>query len=110
MSAAMGILPLLLIVWLIKDRPEEVKNISIAEIKESYGEELSLGVICEDEIKQRKISAQSIKKIQIPLGKILTYPGFWAIAFVDIACQMTFWGVVSWSPTYLKEVFDFSLT
>ncbi|OIQ10002.1 MFS transporter [Neomoorella thermoacetica] len=108
--AIIGLVPLALIIWLIKDRPEQVKHLSLAEIKESYEDEISSGVISSDEINRREVSTQTIKKAQIPLRNILTYRGFWAIAFVDIASQMMYWGVVSWSPTYLKDVFKFSIT
>ncbi|MDR3562757.1 MAG: MFS transporter [Negativicutes bacterium] len=106
---AIGLIPLILVIWLIKDRPEQKAGLSSAEISESYQDELATGAMTADEIDNRKVSEQTIKKAQIPMRQILTHPGFVAVTCVDIACQMTFWGVLAWSPTYLLQNFKFSL-
>ena len=112
-AAFLGLIPLILILAFIKDRPEQLKGISQLELEESYEDELASGIITIDDLRTGKtgdLKAKIERKVFIPMKEILSYPGFWAIAIVDVACQMTFWGVLSWSPTYLADVFKFSIT
>ena len=109
-AAVIGLIPLILILVFIKDRPEQLKGISQLELEESYEDELASGIITLADFKTGNLREKIEQKINIPMKVILSYPGFWAIALVDVACQMTFWGVLSWSPTYLADVFKFSIT
>ncbi|AOQ25319.1 putative sulfoacetate transporter SauU [Moorella thermoacetica] len=107
--ALIGLIPFAMILWFVYDRPEQCKWVNEQELKESYEIELLTGFLTEDNIKYRKISDLKVKEAQVPFSKILHSPGFIPITIVDVASQMTLWGVLTWSATYLKEVFGFSL-
>jgi sugar phosphate permease len=107
--AAIAVLPLVLILMFIKDRPEACKSVSECELQESYADELAEGTMMTKNIKERTLSDEVRNRYKIPLWTILTTPGFIAVTLIDVTMQMTFWGVIAWSPTYLKEVFKFSL-
>lgn len=109
-AAGLGVIPLILILVFIKDRPEQLRGMSQLELEESYEDDLADGIMTAEDLKSGNIKERIQKKVNIPMKQILRYPGFWAIALVDVACQMTFWGVIAWSPTYLTDVFKFSIT
>ncbi|MGI6285778.1 MFS transporter [Neomoorella humiferrea] len=104
-----GLIPLVIVLLLIYDRPEQVRWLSDSEVKESYADELESGILKDAGIKREHL-AQEAKKAQIPLRNILLNKSFIAVVLSYLACQMTFWGIVTWSPSYLSEVFKFKLT
>lgn len=103
-----GVVPLLMIIFLIHDRPEQMRGLSDNEVRESYSDEIENGLLNES-MKRDELEVQA-KKGQIPLKEVLLNKSFIAVVLSYLATQMTFWGVVTWSPSYLSEVFGFSLT
>jgi len=109
--AALGVLPLIAIAIWVKNRPEEHESVSEEELCEIYEQEIADGTYTLDEIRNRKISEHKIAaQRNIPLSKILSYPGFIQMTVAYIVIQALYWAAVSWSPTYLKETFGFSLS
>ncbi|MGI9860505.1 MFS transporter [Moorella naiadis] len=104
-----GLVPLIIVLFFIYDRPEQMRRLSDAEVKESYADELESGILQEGALSRENL-AQQAKKAEIPLRDVLLNKSFIAVVISYLACQMTFWGVVTWSPSYLSEVFKFSLT
>ncbi|NSW84142.1 MAG: MFS transporter [Syntrophothermus sp.] len=108
--AALGVLPLLAIWGWVTDRPEDHKGMSEMELHEIYEEEIEQGVYSHEELEKRSISKEKIAaQRDIPLRDILLYPGFIQLTVAYIVIQALYWAAVSWSPTYLKETFGFSI-
>jgi len=106
-TAAMGVIPLVLITVLIFDRPEQYKNITQEELEYSYRDELDEGILQKGEYKdtQAKILAQK-KFTFLDLFKNSSYV---AVIVVDVVMQIAFWGTLVWIPLYLSDVFQFKL-
>ncbi|AKX97567.1 MFS transporter [Moorella thermoacetica] len=103
-----GLVPLVIVLLFIYDRPEQVRWLSDREVKESYADELESGILKEAAISRENLAKQA-KKAEIPLRDVLLNKSFIAVVLSYLACQMTFWGIVTWSPSYLSEVFKFNL-
>lgn len=108
-AALVGIVPFLLILSFIHDRPEQKKGLSPEEISESYEDEIASGVYTLEEVQKGNISQEKIAAQRISIGKIMTYPGWLQICIAYIVIQALAWAAFSWIPLYLKETFGFNL-
>lgn len=108
--ACIGIVPFLAVLFLVHNRPEEYKNITMEELRESYEEDLEKGVLTEEDLQRRRIPPESVEKCKVPLRQIISYDKVLMLAVFNLVTQFCFWGIGSWLPSYLFEVHKFKLT
>ena len=106
-TAAIGIVPLILIWWLIFDRPEQYKRITKEELEYSYQEELQEGILQKGEYRDTQAKILSQKKFSF--FDMFKHRSYVAVIIVDIVMQIAFWGTLVWIPIYLSDVFSFKL-
>jgi sugar phosphate permease len=106
-TAALGIVPLFLIVFMIFDRPEQYRKITPEELEYSYRDELEKGTLSKGDYSdtQKKI----LQKDTISFVDFFKNRSYIAVVVVDIVMQLTFWGAMVWIPLYLSDVFGFRL-
>jgi sugar phosphate permease len=106
-TAALGVIPLFAITFLIFDRPEQYRKITPEELAYSYGDEIAKGTLQEGDYSdsQKKILAQD----SISFRDFFKNRSYLAVCVVDIVMQLTFWGAMVWIPLYLSDVFHFKL-
>jgi len=106
-TGAMGIVPLLMIMFLIFDRPEQYSKITPEELEYAYRDEIADGSVKKGEYgntQQNILQTNSVNFLQF--FKNRTYV---AIIFVDIVMQITLYGALTWIPLYLSDAFGFKL-
>ncbi len=106
-TAAVGIVPLILIIIYIFDRPEQYKQISQEELEYSYRDELEEGILKKDDFRdsQAKILAQK----NFSFFDLFKSRSYVAVIVVDVVMQIAFWGTLVWIPLYLSDTFSFKL-
>ncbi|MCX6908606.1 MAG: MFS transporter [Verrucomicrobia bacterium] len=106
-SAAAGIVPLLLIKLLVFDRPEDYKHITRGELEHSYRDELEAGILKGSDFKnaQQQIMAQR----RFAFMDLFKNRSYLAVVVVDIVIQIAYWGTLVWIPLYLSDTFGFKL-
>ena len=109
--ALIGMIPLVIMIFLIYERPEKCKYVSRQEIAEAYEDELNSGLITEDDIYNRNLEQleQKSKAGRIPFRQILGTKGYIPVVLIYIMAQQMFWGVIVWSAQYLSQVHKFSV-
>jgi len=107
-TAAMGIVPLILFIVYIFDRPEQYKGITQEELEYSYRDELEEGLLKKDDFKnsQARILAQK----NFSFFDLFKSRSYVAVIVVDIVMQIAFWGTMVWIPLYLSDTFSFKLS
>lgn len=109
-AALVGVIPFLLILAVVHDRPEQKKGLSGDEIAESYEDEIKNGVYTLEEVRQGRISHEKIAAQRISFKQIMATPGWIQICVAYIVVQALAWAALSWIPLYLKETFGFNLS
>ncbi len=107
--AAVGIVPFMLVLLLVQNRPEENPNVSLAELKESYEEDLDNGLLTVQDLERREIRPDFAEKTKVPLKQIITNDKVIMLAIFNMVTQFCFWGIGTWLPSYLFEVHKFKL-
>lgn len=108
--AFFGIIPLLLVLVFVLDKPEKNRFVGTEEIIESYQEELDQGLITEEDIHSDNVKLLGDKSKQhVPFSRVLRTRGFIPLTFVYSAAQLAYWGVMTWSAIYLVQVHHFSV-
>jgi sugar phosphate permease len=106
-----GLVPFVLILAFVFDKPEKNRFVDKSEALESYSEEIEQGIISAADVTAGNdvaIAAQS-RSLSISMGTILKTPGYVPLVFVYIASQLAYWGVMTWSAQYLVQVHGFSV-
>lgn len=106
-TAAFGLVPLMLIVALVFDRPEQYRHITQEELEYSYEEELAAGILKKGEYHDTQ--AQILSQKEFSFLDLFKHRSYVAVIVVDIVMQIAFWGFLVWIPLYLSDVFKFSL-
>lgn len=111
MLAFVGVLPLVLILLFVHDKPENNRWVQKSEAVESYSAEIELGIVSEtDVVAGNDVEvAKQTSVLNIPMSTILKTPGYVPLVFVYIASQLAYWGVMTWSAQYLTKVHSFSV-
>jgi sugar phosphate permease len=106
-----GIVPFVLIVAFVFDKPEKNRYVTKAEAVESYAEEIEHGIIRTDDVLAGNdvAIAERSRSLSISMGAIIKTPGYVPLVFVYIASQLAYWGVMTWSAQYLIKVHGFSV-
>jgi len=109
--AMTGLIPLLIMISLIHERPEKCRYVRKEEIKEAYEDELNKGFITENDILKGNLDQieNKSKTGRIPFRQILLTRGYIPVVFIYVIAQQMFWGVVVWSAQYLSQVHKFSV-
>ena len=109
--ACASVLPLLLILLLIVDRPEKCRFASRGEIAEAYQDEIHKGLISAADIQAGKLDGLEAKAKagNISFRKFLVTPGFLPAVAVIVVAQQLIWGVLTWSSNYLFDVHHFKV-
>jgi sugar phosphate permease len=109
--ASMGIIPLLIIIFLIYERPERCKYSDKESIREAYEDELKNGLITETDIHSTNLEQieQKSKTGRISFRQILSTKGYIPLVIIYVMVQQMFWGVAVWSAQYLSQVHKFSV-
>jgi len=106
-TAAVGMVPLLLIWFLVFDRPEQYKHITQEELEHSYEEELAAGILKKGEYHDTQ--AQILSQKEFSFLDMFKHRSYVAVIVVDIVMQIAFWGTLVFIPLYLSDVFKFKL-
>lgn len=106
-----GVVPLVLILLFVHDKPEKNRFVSKEEALESYSTEIEEGVIRKEDVLSgdEVVIARQTKALDVPLSTILRTPGYIPLVFVYIASQLAYWGVMTWSAQYLTKVHGFAV-
>jgi len=109
--AMLGIVPLLLIIFMVHDRPEKCRLAGKDEVLEAYEDEVNKGLLSEDDIRNGNIHAieAKAKAGNISFREIVSTKGFVSLCFIYIAAQLAFWGVMTWSAQYMAQVHQFKV-
>ena len=109
--ACVGIIPLILTLLFVHDRPEKNRFVSGEEAVESYSSEIEQGIIRKEDVLrgQTGIIASQTKALDVAFSTILKTPGYIPLVFVYIASQLAYWGVMTWSAQYLTKVHGFAV-
>lgn len=106
-TAAAGLVPLVLIKLFIFDRPEQYRHITPGELEYSYRDELATGVLKGGDF--RSAQAQIAAHTQFSFFDLFTNRSYLAVVVADIVLQIAFWGALFWIPLYLSDTFAFKL-
>jgi sugar phosphate permease len=106
-TAACGVVPLLLISVLVFDRPEQHPKATRSDLDYAYADEIAAGTMRAGDYSQvqQKILARS----NVRFRDFFKNPSYVAVVFVDIVMQITLYGALVWIPLYLSDVFGFKL-
>lgn len=107
-TAAMGIVPLILFIVYIFDRPEQYKGITQEELEYSYRDELEEGLLKKDDF--RNSQARILAQKNFSFFDLFKSRSYVAVIVVDIVMQIAFWGTMVWIPLYLSDTFSFKLS
>jgi sugar phosphate permease len=107
-TAAMGIVPLVLFIVYIFDRPEEYKGITQEELEYSYRDELKEGLLKKDDF--RDSQARILAQKNFAFLDLFKNRSYVAVIVVDVVMQIAFWGTLVWIPLYLSDTFSFKLS
>jgi sugar phosphate permease len=108
LTAAMGVVPLVMVIFYIFDRPEQYKNITKEELAYSYDDEIKAGILKGDNFVD--VQTKILAKRNFSFFDLFKNRSYVAVVFVDIVMQITFYGALVWIPLYLSDTFKFSLT
>lgn len=106
-TAAVGIIPLLLILYFVFDRPEEYKGITQDELEYSYRDELEDGTLKKDDFQNAQARIMAQKSFRF--FDLFKHRSYVAVIVVDVVMQIAFWGTLVWIPLYLSDTFGFKL-
>ena len=107
LTAAMGVIPLFLIIFYVFDRPEQYKKITKEELAYSYRDEIESGILKGDDFQD--VQQQILAKKNFSFLDLFKQRSYIAVVFVDIAMQITFYGALVWIPLYLSDTFKFNI-
>jgi sugar phosphate permease len=102
-----GIIPLLMIVFWIFDRPEQHPKATEADMEYAYRDEIADGTIIEGSYASSQASI--LKNNNVRFRDFFKERSYVAVVFVDVVMQITLYGALTWIPLYLSDVFGFSL-
>jgi len=106
-TGALGVLPLLLIVLVVFDRPEQYRGITQEELQYSYKDEIDAGILKGDNFKD--VQSQILKHRNFSFLDLFKSKAYIAVVLVDVVMQVTYWGASIWIPLYLADKFGFKL-
>ncbi len=106
-TAAFGVVPLVMIALLVFDRPEHYKKATPADLEYAYRDEIERGDIREGSYGDAQ--KQILQKHDIKFLDLFKNRSYVAVIFVDIVMQITLYGALTWIPLYLSDVFHFKL-
>lgn len=106
-TAAFGVVPLLMILLMVFDRPEQFKGATPEDLEYAYRDEIERGEIRVGQYQDVEAKARASGGIRfVDLFKSRSYI---AVVVVDIVMQITLYGALTWIPLYLSDVFHFKL-
>lgn len=106
-TGAAGIIPLLMIVFWIFDRPEQHPKATEADKEYAYRDEIEQGTIIEGSYATSQASI--LQSNNVRFRDFFKERAYIAVVFVDVVMQITLYGALTWIPLYLSDVFGFSL-
>ncbi len=106
-TAAMGMVPLSLILLLVFDRPEQRRQTTAAELEYAYRDEIAAGLMTAGQYDGAQ--AAILRGRPFSFADFLRNPSYLAMIFVNITLVMTLYAVLNWIPFYLSDVHHFKL-
>lgn len=106
-TAAAGIVPLVLIKLFVFDRPEHYKHITQEELEHSYRDELEAGILKAGDFQNAQGQIMLARKFGF--FDLFTSRSYLAAVVVLIILQIVYWGNLVWIPPYLSDTFSFKL-
>jgi len=106
-TAAMGVVPLALVVFLVFERPEHHPRITEAELEYAYRDEVARGVLRAGAYGDSQ--AEILRNEPISFLDFFRNPSYFAVIVVNITLVMTLYAVLNWIPFYLSDTFHFKL-
>ncbi|MFT3663498.1 MFS transporter [Piscinibacter sp.] len=107
-TAALGVIPLLMIGLLIFDRPEQYPKATREDLEYAYADEIRAGTVQAGHYENAQ--KQILSHNKIGFLDFFKNPSFVAVVVVNIAMQIVYYGAMVWIPLYLSDVFGFKLT
>jgi sugar phosphate permease len=107
LTAAMGVVPLVLVLIYVFDRPEQYKRISQEELEYSYRDEVREGILKKDDFSNSQ--ARILSQKHFSFFDLFKNRSYGAVIVVDVVMQIAFWGTLVWIPLYLSDTFHFKL-
>ena len=99
--AAISGICLLMILWLVKQRPAEE---GLPPVEEVYDEES----VNDKVVKKGKVNPEKMTSLQIFYQYVIKNLDSWYLVFIGIFIYMVRFGMITWIPLYLLTVKDFS--
>lgn len=106
-TASLGIVPLVLIVFVVHDRPEKYAKSTVDDLEYAYADEIKAGTIKRGEYRDSQKTI--LGDTPIRFRDFFKNRSYVAVLFVDIVMQITLYGALIWVPLYLTDVFGFKL-
>jgi sugar phosphate permease len=106
-TAAMGIVPLLMIAFLVFERPEHYGKSTLDDMEYAYRDEIRRGVVNPDNY--ANVERDIVAHDSVRFLDFFKNPSYIAIIFVNITLVITLYGVLNWIPFYLSDTFHFKL-
>jgi sugar phosphate permease len=106
-TAALGVVPLVLIWLLVFDRPEQYRKITEAELDYAYADEVTDGLLKQGHYGDSK--AEIMQRQPIGFFDFFKQRSYFAVIVCNITLVITLYGVLNWVPIYLSDVFHFNL-
>jgi sugar phosphate permease len=107
-TGACGMVPLLMIVFLIFDRPEQYPKASRADLEYAYADEIKAGTMRAGNF--QNVQQQILARNNLRFRDFFKNGSYVAVVVVNIAMQIVYYGAMIWIPLYLSDVFGFKLT
>ena len=106
-TAALGLIPLVLIWFLVFDRPEQYPKVSRADLDYAYADEVATGVLKTGEYGD--CGGTIMRSRPIGFFDFFKERSYFAVIVSNITLVITLYGVLNWIPFYLSDVFHFNL-
>ena len=107
LTAAMGVVPLALILLLVYDRPEQRRRTTPDELEYAYRDEIAAGLLTAGQYDGAQ--AAILRARPVTFADFIRTPSYLAVIVVNITLVMTLYAVLNWIPFYLSDVHHFKL-
>jgi sugar phosphate permease len=108
LTAAMGLIPLVLIIVCVFDKPEDYKDITREELECSYRDELQEGILTKGELANAQTKILSRNRFEFL--DLFRHRLFIPAMVVDVTIHIAYWGMLIWIPIYLSDRLSFKIS
>ncbi|WP_245621188.1 MFS transporter [Paraburkholderia ferrariae] len=106
-TGALGVIPLVMIVLVVFDRPEQYRHVTDDDLEYAYRDEITAGTVKKGQY--AAVRETILKNGKVSFLDLFRNQSYVAVIFVDIVMQITLYGALTWIPLYLSDSFGFRL-